>query len=164
MEESILRSTKKILGLDEAYTPFDLDVITHINASFSLLDQLGVGPEGGFSIEDESTLWSDYAAPANQLHLVKTYVYLKVRILFDPPGTSFLLESANNQIKEYEWRLNVFREVELPPVEIQQQQYLSNKLQKVKELSAQSKVPTGRRWIDVNVDPVTGEPLDGAPK
>ena len=115
MEESILKSTKKILGLDADYTPFDLDVITHINAAFSLLNQLGVGPVEGFSIEDDSASWSDFDVPSNQLHLIKTYVYLKVRILFDPPGTSFLLEAANNQIKEYEWRLNVFREVELPP-------------------------------------------------
>ena len=115
MEESILTSTKKILGLDADYTPFDLDVITHINAAFSILNQLGVGPLEGFSIIDNSTEWSDYDVPENQLHLVKTYVFLKVRVLFDPPGTSFLLESANNQIKEYEWRLNTFREVELPP-------------------------------------------------
>jgi hypothetical protein len=115
MEESILKSTKKILGLDAQYTPFDLDIITHINAAFSILDQLGVGPDGGFYIEDETALWSDYLVPPNQLNLIKTYVYLKVRILFDPPGTSFLLQSAEDQIREYEWRLNVFREVLLPP-------------------------------------------------
>ena len=115
MEESILISTKKILGLDATYTPFDLDVITHINAAFSILNQLGVGPVDGFFIEDETAKWDDFLVPLNQISLVKTYVYLKVRVLFDPPGTSFLLEAANNQIKEYEWRLNVFREVELPP-------------------------------------------------
>jgi hypothetical protein len=117
MEESILKSTKKILGLDAAYTPFDLDVITHINAAFSLLNQLGVGPVEGFSIQDDNAVWSEYPVPPNQLNLVKTYVYLKVRVVFDPPGTSFLLESANNQIKEYEWRLNVLREDELLPEE-----------------------------------------------
>ena len=116
MEESILISTKKILGLDAMYTPFDLDVITHINAAFSLLNQLGVGPVDGFFIEDETMEWSEFGVPLNQLNLVKTYVYLKVRVLFDPPGTSFLVEAANNQIKEYEWRLNIFREAELPPV------------------------------------------------
>ncbi len=115
MEESILTSTKKILGLDADYTPFDLDVITHINAAFSILNQLGVGPEDGFSISSNTTAWNTYGVPENQLHLVKTYIFLKVRILFDPPGTSFLLESANSQIKEYEWRLSTFREVELPP-------------------------------------------------
>ena len=111
MEESILKSTKKILGLDEAYTAFDLDVITHINAAFTILDQLGVGPEGGYWIEDDSDLWSDYPVTTpDQLQLVKTYVYLKVRILFDPPATSYLIQAATDQIKEYEWRLNVFRE------------------------------------------------------
>lgn len=117
MEESILNSTKKILGLDANYTAFDVDVITHINAAFSILSQLGVGPEGGFSIEDSTIEWGDYVVPADQLHLVKTYVYLKVRILFDPPATSYLIQAANDQIKEYEWRLNVFREDELMPDE-----------------------------------------------
>jgi hypothetical protein len=117
MEESILKSTKKILGLADNYTPFDLDVITHINAAFSILDQLGVGPDGGFMIEDETTVWGDYVAPLNQLHLIKTYIFLKVRLLFDPPTTSFLIEATNNQIKEYEWRLNTFREWELDPTD-----------------------------------------------
>lgn len=115
MEESILKSTKKILGLADDYTAFDLDVITHINATFSILDQLGVGPVGGFFIEDDTTLWSDYVVPANQLHTIKTYMYLKVRSLFDPPATSYLIEATNNQIKEYEWRLNLFREWALDP-------------------------------------------------
>jgi hypothetical protein len=117
MEESILIGTKKILGLDSEYTPFDLDVITHINASFSTLNQLGVGPEEGFFIQDETAVWSDFIVPSNQLNLVKTYVYLKVRSIFDPPTTSYLIEAVNNQIKEYEWRLNVFREWELDPTD-----------------------------------------------
>lgn len=117
MEESILKSTKKVLGLDADYTPFDLDVITHINASFSILNQLGVGPVDGFHIEDETDLWSDFVVPPNQLYLVKTYVYLKTRSLFDPPSTSYLITAVNDQIKEYEWRLNVFREWELDPVD-----------------------------------------------
>jgi len=118
VEESILKSTKKILGLAPEYTPFDLDVITHINAAFSILNQLGVGPKEGFSIEDENDTWDEFPVPTEQLHLVKTYIYLKVRILFDPPGTSFLLDSVTNQLHEYEWRLNVFREVELTPQEV----------------------------------------------
>lgn len=117
MEESILLSTKKILGLDPDYVPFDLDIITHINTAFSILNQLGVGPVEGFSIVDETTQWGDYLVPLNQLQMVRTYIYLKVRVLFDPPQTSFLLESANTQIKEYEWRLNTFREDELIPEE-----------------------------------------------
>lgn len=117
MEPSILKSVKKILGLAPDYTPFDLDIITHINASFSILNQLGVGPEEGFFIEDADAEWDDYDVPENQLQLVKTYLYLKCRIIFDPPGTSFLLKSAEDQIHEYEWRLNTFREGTLIPEE-----------------------------------------------
>lgn len=113
MEESILTSTKKILGIDKDYTVFDLDIITHINSVFSSLNQLGVGPPEGFSIEDSGTEWSDYGVPDNQLHMVKVYVYLKVKILFDPPGTSFLVDASQKQISECEWRLNLFREVAL---------------------------------------------------
>ena len=117
MEQSILNNVKKVLGLAPTYTPFDEDVIMHINAAFSLLNQLGVGPLEGFAIEDESAVWGDFLLDAGSeasLTLIKTYIYLKVKVLFDPPGTSFLLESANNQIKEYEWRLNVAREYVLP--------------------------------------------------
>lgn len=113
LEESILISTKKILGLGLDYTIFDPDVLMHINATFSVLDQLGVGPVGGFFINDETALWGDILLPNNQLNLVKTYVFLKVRMLFDPPTTSFLIEAMNKQIAEFEWRLNVFREVAL---------------------------------------------------
>ena len=115
MEDSILISTKKILGVSEDYTVFDLDIITHINAAFSILHQLGI-PEGGFFIEDETDTWSSIPGIIpTQLGLIKTYVYLKVRYLFDPPGTSFLLTATDNQIKEYEWRLNVSRENILYP-------------------------------------------------
>src|SRR4051812_15424370 len=117
VEPSILKSTKKILGLAPDYTPFDLDIITHINATFSILNQLGIGPSEGFSIEDESEEWDDYDVPEPQRHLVKTYMFLKCRILFDPPGTSFLVKSSEDQIREYEWRLNTFREGSLVPEE-----------------------------------------------
>lgn len=110
MADSILTSTKKILGLAEDYTPFDLDVITHINSTFAHLNQLGIGPVDGFSIEDDIPTWDDYVVPLNQLNMVRTYVYLKVRMLFDPPSTSYLIEAQNKQIQEHEWRLNVFRE------------------------------------------------------
>lgn len=117
MESSILNSTKKILGLSDEYTPFDLDVITHINSTFSHLNQLGVGPLAGFLIDDASADWDDLELPINQLGLVKTYVFLKVRMLFDPPATSFHIEAMNNQIQEHEWRLSVFREGALADIE-----------------------------------------------
>ena len=119
MEESILKSVKKILGLGNTYTVFDMDIVMHINMAFSILNQLGVGPDAGFSIEDETALWSDYVLLSGQepsLHLVKTYVFLKARMLFDPPTTSFAIEAMNRQIEQYEWRLNVAREEILYPL------------------------------------------------
>lgn len=117
MESSILISTKKILGVAETYTVFDLDIITHINAAFVILHQLGLGQEDGFMIDDETYMWEDFLVPMTQLNLVKTYVYLKVSMLFDPPSTSFLIEAKTKQIEEYEWRLSTFREWGLDPVD-----------------------------------------------
>lgn len=104
---SILDSTKKILGIDADYDAFDLDVITHINSTFAQLAQLGVGPADGFEIEDSSTLWSDFLGANKLINSVKSYMYLKVRMYFDPPTTSFDLTAKQEQIKELEWRLNV---------------------------------------------------------
>ena len=115
--DSILISTKRILGIEENDTAFDLDIITHINAAFSTLNQLGVGPEDGFFIEDNVPTWDLFVVPANQLHTVKSYVCLYVRAKFDPPATSYHTTAMNEQIKELEWRLNFFREVALPDPE-----------------------------------------------
>jgi hypothetical protein len=111
VETSILTSTKKILGIAEDYTVWDLDIITHINTAFSTLTQLGVGPAEGFMIEDATAEWSDFISDGDlQYNSVKTYVFLRVRMLFDPPTTSYLIEAMNKQIEELEWRLNVHRE------------------------------------------------------
>jgi hypothetical protein len=110
MEMSILNSTKKILGIAEDYTVFDLDIITHINSAFSTLTQLGVGPAEGFMIEDATAVWSDFIGNDVQYNSVKSYVFLKVRQLFDPPTTSYLIAAYDKQIEELEWRLNVYRE------------------------------------------------------
>lgn len=116
MSDSILLSTKKILGLEEDYTEFDVDILTHINSAFTTLQQLGIGPPEGFSIEDEDALWADFLTD-ERLNSVKTYVYLRVRLLFDPPTTSYLIESLSKQAHELEWRLNVTREGDewIPP-------------------------------------------------
>ena len=114
MENSILNSTKEILGLKSDYTPFDLAVITHINSAFSILAQLGVGPADGYSIEDNSAVWSDLDLPQNQLNMVRTYIFLKVRMLFDVPATSFMIEALENQIREHEWRLTEAAEEVIP--------------------------------------------------
>lgn len=104
--DSILVSTKKLLGLDESYTEFDPDIIMHINSTFSVLQQLGVGPEEGFSITDDSAVWSDFTNN-NEIQLVISYMYISVRLLFDPPTNSSILKSYQDIQKEYEWRLNV---------------------------------------------------------
>lgn len=106
--ESILTSIKKMLGIEESYTHFDADLVMHINSVFSILTQMGVGPSTGFSIEDEDKEWADFLRgdPA-KLSLVKSYIFLKVRLLFDPPQNSFAVESINRQVSEFEWRLNV---------------------------------------------------------
>lgn len=105
--DSILTSIKKLLGIEEEYTQFDNDIIMHINTVFLNLTQLGVGPAEGFLIEDDSATWDDFIGDSNQLQAVKTYVYLKVKLLFDPPLSSSVTESINRIISELEWRLNV---------------------------------------------------------
>lgn len=109
--DSILTSIKKMLGMTEDYTEFDTDLIIHINSVFSALTQIGVGPPEGFMIEDESSEWNDFIGTESKWNFVKTYVYLKVRLLFDPPNSGSVMESINNQIKELEWRL--FTEAEI---------------------------------------------------
>lgn len=110
MEESILKSTKKILGLADDYTVFDLDVITHINSVFSTLTQLGVGPPEGYMIEDDKDKWEDFITDDPTYNSIKSYMYLRVRMLFDPPTTSYTISAMERQITELEWRLNQNRE------------------------------------------------------
>lgn len=111
MEDSILISTKKILGLSAEYTAFDLDIITHINSVFSTLTQLGVGPSVGFMIEDDTSKWQDFVTSnMSILNITKTYMFLKVRALFDPPATSHHATALKTLTDEYEWRLSAMRE------------------------------------------------------
>nr|DAM93539.1 MAG TPA: hypothetical protein [Caudoviricetes sp.] len=107
METSILTSIKKLLGVAEDYIEFDEDIITHINTVFLNLTQLGVGPAEGFYIEDDTTDWDEFISDSAQLQAVKSYMYLKVKLLFDPPLSSSVIDSINRMIAELEWRLNV---------------------------------------------------------
>lgn len=107
MTDSILNSVKKQLGLDEDYHDFDFDVMTHINSVFLTLQQIGVGPESGYLIEDAEDEWWDLLGDDPRLNAVKTYVYLRVKNLFDPPQTSFHQTSMEKQIEQFEWRLQV---------------------------------------------------------
>jgi hypothetical protein len=107
--DSILDTTKKMVGFEWDYHAFDIDIITHINSTFFVLQQLGIGPEEGFSITDNTKTWDDYTA-GKSIEAVKSYMYLKVRMLFDPPANSFTQDAMKNQATELEWRLNVYTE------------------------------------------------------
>lgn len=104
--ESILTSIKKLLGVVEQYEHFDTDIIIHINTVFMTLTQIGVGPSKGFAIKDKTAVWNDFIPEGDlRFEAVKTFVYLKVRLIFDPPSSSAVTEAINRTISELEWRL-----------------------------------------------------------
>lgn len=107
MEESILTSIKQMLGIEDEQTNFDVDIVFHINSVFSILTELGVGPTDGFRIRDKTTTWDEFLTE-NQptLDLVKSYVYMKVKLIFDPPLSSAVVEAMKVSISEFEWRIN----------------------------------------------------------
>ena len=105
--DSILTSVKKMLGIAEEYTHFDADLIMHINTVFTILNQLGVGPSYGFRIEDADDEWGDFLDDQVTLESVKTYMAMKVKLMFDPPASSSVMEATNRMVGELEWRLNV---------------------------------------------------------
>lgn len=110
MEQSILTSIKKLLGLPEEYEHFDADIIMHINGVLMTLTQIGVGNSKGFTIIDKSSTWQDFIGVEQSYALVAcipTYVYMKVKLAFDPPQNSFAIDSLNKLIAEYEWRINI---------------------------------------------------------
>lgn len=106
MEESILTSIKKLLSIAVEDKSFDQDIIININSVFMILNQIGVGPEKTFSIKDGTSKWIDFIGDNDELDAVKTYIYLKVKMVFDPPASSSIMENYNELISEYEWRLN----------------------------------------------------------
>lgn len=110
MNDSILTTIKKLLGITEEYTQFDMDIIMHINSVLMTLSQLGVGPVGGFSITDASAVWRDFLHDSRNFECVKSYIYLKVKMLFDPPSSSAVIESMERSMSEMEWRLNLAAE------------------------------------------------------
>lgn len=110
MIASILQSVKKALGLPADHEDFDEDIIMHINSVFSTLHQLGVGPAAGFMIEDANAEWDAFLGGLAPLNNVKSYVYLRVRLLFDPPQNSFTITAMEKQVSELEWRINAHRE------------------------------------------------------
>lgn len=110
MEQSILNSTKKVLGIDPTYDAFDEAIIMHVNSVFSILNQIGLGPALGFAIEDAGPVWNDFLQDDLRMNDLKTYVHLRVRLLFDPPQTSFHMTAIKEQIEELEVRLSILRE------------------------------------------------------
>ena len=105
--DSILTTIKKLLGIEADYTHFDNDIIVHINSVLMALNQLGVGPESPASITSELDTWEKTLGDIKNLEAVKTYIYLKVKMIFDPPTSSFVVDAMNKQASELEWRLNV---------------------------------------------------------
>lgn len=113
MTNSILDTIKAMLGIPTTDEAFDTDIIININSAFMVLHQLGVGPEDVFSIEDNTVEWDAFLTDVTMYQAVKTYIYLSVKLVFDPPSASFVLEAIKNQKLELEWRLNV--QVPIPP-------------------------------------------------
>lgn len=111
--DSILTSIKKLLGIEEGYEHFDADIIIGINSAIMALTQLGVGPSAGFMITSKIEAWSDFIGDRIDLQAVKSYVYLKTKLIFDPPTNSFMNDAIDRQLKEFEWRLNIQAD---PPV------------------------------------------------
>ncbi len=107
MEESIFESIKALLGPDASYDVFDQDILIHVNTAISVLTQLGVGPATGFMVTGPDETWKDFIGDNKILQMVKTYIYMKVKMAFDPPANSSVLNAYNEACKEYEWRLNV---------------------------------------------------------
>ena len=113
--ESILTSIKKLLGIAESYKNFDTDIIIHINSALMVLNQLGVGPSQGFSIKDETNTWSEFIPEDRyDMESIKSYVYMKVRLLFDPPASSAAITSMEKMVSELEFRINVAAETPQP--------------------------------------------------
>ena len=110
--DSILTSIKKMLGIPQEYDAFDVDIIMHINSVFMVLKQMGVGPAEGFYIEDKNSTWDEYIEDPVECNAVKTYMYAKVRLIFDPPQNSAHIKCLEQTVSEFEWRLNFNAELQ----------------------------------------------------
>mgnify|MGYP003469382735 FL=1 len=106
-EQSILKTIRRLVGIDAEFTQFDPELISAINAAFMTLHQLGLGPANGFMIDGEDQTWGDFTNDITQLAGLVNYVLLRTRLVFDPPTNSFVVTSMENQIKELEFRFNV---------------------------------------------------------
>ena len=107
LQESILSTIKKLIGFEDDYTQFDIDLIIHINTAFASLAQIGSNLKEGFSITDKNNLWSEYTTNTAILEPVKMYVYLKTKMVFDPPASSMVIETVKQTINELEFRIQI---------------------------------------------------------
>lgn len=110
IQDSILETVKNLIGVASECADFDTNIMVHINSAIMTLRQIGIGPKNGFSVRDSSSTWTDYIDDINLYESVKDYIYLKVKIVFDPPTSSYVLEAMKEQIKELEWRLQTEKE------------------------------------------------------
>lgn len=149
MADSILDDTKKALGIEPEATAFDPEIIMHINTVFFSLQQLGVGTDDGFMISGRDTTWTSYLGTNKNLNAVKSYMYLRLRLLFDPPATSFALDAISKQITELEWRINV--EAEKGAFVRQTEEAML-----VYEIDETQTLPLSMRNGEVAFDPETG--------
>ena len=148
MSKSILDNTKKLLGIEESYDHFDMDILLQINAAIATLNQVGVGPAAGFSVEDKSSNWEDLLGTDPRFAMAKTYIYDKVRLSFDPPGTSFGITAIQDRIKEVEWRLSVLVD------ELQSKAEAEDAI--IWVIRDQEGFPTDADSGELGIDPVTG--------
>ena len=159
--ESILTSTKKLLGLTEDYTEFDVDIVMHINSAFATLNQLAVGPVNSLFIEDKTANWNDFILGQPNINSVKSYVYFKVRLAFDPPATSFAITSMENMTKELEFRLNVVMENILrPPTSLNSGDVtvvVGDQQPGTWDLTGGKAFPLAAKLGDIGIDYVTGQ-------
>ena len=104
---SILDSIKSLLGIDVSDINFDTELIIHINGAIAVLSQLGVGPKTGYLIIDKNNQWNEFIGERTDLEFIKSDIYLRVRLIFDPPQNSFLVDAIKESIKEYDWRIGI---------------------------------------------------------
>ena len=148
MSKSILDNTKKLLGIEASYDHFDMDILLHINTAIATLNQVGVGPAEGFQVEDNSSNWEDLLGTDLRFAMAKTYIYDKVRLSFDPPGTSFAISAIQERIKESEWRLSVLVD------ELQAKAEVEDAI--IWVIRDQEGFPTDADSGELGIDPVSG--------
>lgn len=162
MSDSILTSTKTSLGITEDYTVFDPVILMHINSVFSTLNQIGIGPVDGFEIADATPTWDSYLLENAKFNFIKTYMYLRVRLLFDPPSTSFHITALEKQIDELTWRISALREagVWIPNVESSPELDGGNAVGGlvVTRITIRFRRDEASRWAEVNPVLAEGEP------